>query len=143
MCNSQKKDLRVKAEHEAQEQKLLKIKEKQIISNCQVRYQPEDTSNSEESSNMINEDISSTDGETSDNETCNFLPLPQLENLQFLVKQLPKDFHNAKLSLFYSGEDLSFFSDDDNKNNNIRSDKDYETEEESEEEDVINFDASD
>ncbi|CAG8626400.1 3178_t:CDS:1, partial [Scutellospora calospora] len=131
-----------------QEQKPLKIKEKCIISNCQVRYQPEDTSNSKESSNMINEvalmnqdiafigqDIGSTYGETSDNETYNFSPLPQSENLQFFVKQLLKDFYNAKLSLFYSSEDLLFFSDDNNKNDNMRSDKDYETEEESEEED--------
>ncbi|CAG8687264.1 1525_t:CDS:2, partial [Scutellospora calospora] len=122
MCNGQEKDPRVKAEHEAQEQKPLKIKEKCIISNCQVRYQLGDTSNGEGSSNMINkvalmdqniafisQDIGSMDGEISDNEIYNFSPLPQSENLQFLVK----------------------------------SDKDYETEEESEEEDVINFDASD
>ncbi|CAG8750416.1 1902_t:CDS:2, partial [Dentiscutata heterogama] len=37
------------------------------------------------------------------------------ENLQFLVKQLPKGFHNVKLVSFYSGEDLSFFSDEDNE----------------------------
>ncbi|CAG8498810.1 1854_t:CDS:1, partial [Scutellospora calospora] len=56
---------------------------------------------------------------------------------------LPKDFYNSKLSLFCSGEDLSFFSNEDNKNDNMRSDKDYKSKEESEEKDVINFDVSD
>ncbi|CAG8597805.1 7350_t:CDS:1, partial [Scutellospora calospora] len=64
--------------------------------------------------------IGSPDSKTSDNEIYNFLPLSQPENLQFLVKQLLKDFYNAKFSLFYSGKDLLFFSDDYNKNDNIR-----------------------
>ncbi|CAG8608737.1 4968_t:CDS:2, partial [Dentiscutata heterogama] len=65
----QERDPRVKAEYEAQEQKPLK---KYVISNCQVRYWPEDTSNSEGSLNMINEvalldqDIGSIGGELSD-----------------------------------------------------------------------------
>ncbi|CAG8649826.1 6377_t:CDS:2, partial [Scutellospora calospora] len=127
MCNSQEKDPRVKAEYEVQEQKPLKIKEKCIISNCQVRYRSGDTSNGEGSLNMINE-VALID-----------------QNIAFIGQDIVStdNFYNAKLSLFYSGEDLSFFSDDDNKNDNMRSDKDYKTKEESEEENVINFDAPD
>ncbi|CAG8762414.1 6521_t:CDS:1, partial [Dentiscutata heterogama] len=83
-CNGQERDPRVKAEHEAQEQKPFK---KHIISNHQVRYQLRDTSNGEGSSNMINEvalldqDIGLTGGELSDSETYNFIPLSQPENL--------------------------------------------------------------
>ncbi|CAG8610937.1 3399_t:CDS:2, partial [Scutellospora calospora] len=138
-----KKYLRVKAEHEVQEQKPLKIKEKYIISNQQIRCQLGDISNSKGSSNMINKNIGSTDSKISNNKTYNFSPLSQPENFQFFVKQLPKDFYNAKLSLFYSSKDLLFFSDNNNKNDNIRSNKNYKTEKESEEEDVINFDTSD
>ncbi|CAG8570073.1 7325_t:CDS:2, partial [Scutellospora calospora] len=69
---------------------------------------------------FMSQDIGLMDSETSDNETYNFSPLSQLENLQFVI-----------------------LSNNDNKNDNMKSDKDYKTEEESEEEDIINFDIPD
>ncbi|CAG8706930.1 7611_t:CDS:2, partial [Dentiscutata heterogama] len=66
------RDPRVKAEHEAQEQKPIRTG---------------DTSNGEGSSNMISkvalmdQDIGSTDGETLDRDTYNFTFLSQPENL--------------------------------------------------------------
>ncbi|CAG8736846.1 2465_t:CDS:1, partial [Dentiscutata heterogama] len=107
MCNGQERDPRVKAEHEAQEQKPIRVKENHVISNRQVRYWTGDISNGKEFSNIISEvalidqDISSTDVETSDRDTYNFIPLSRPENLQFLVKQLPKSFYNIKLASFY------------------------------------------
>ncbi|CAG8725154.1 2583_t:CDS:1, partial [Ambispora leptoticha] len=78
----------------------------------------------------------------SDSEKCDLVLLPQPENLQFFVRQLPEGFHNAKTSAFYPDKDLSLFSDNENEHN-IRSNKTDETEEvskeESKEENVINF----
>src|SRR5260363_395194 len=80
------------------------------------------------------------------------MPLPQPENLQFLVAQLPKGFHNAKMSSFYPGKNLTDSSDDDeneNENDDMKSDKTDKTEteeeskEESEEENLIRFNAPD
>src|SRR5260364_233079 len=145
MCNGIERDPRVKANHEVQEQEPSIVKGKHAISNRQVGYQPENINNGEGSSDMMNDIflmdqvIDSTDGEKSDSELYNLMPLPQPENLQFLVAQLPKGFHNAKISSFYPRKNLSDSSDDDenkNENNDMKSDKtdETETEEESEEE---------
>src|SRR5260363_285945 len=158
MCNGIERDPRVKTDHEAQEQEPSTVKGKRAISNCQVGYWPEDINNGEGSSDMMNDIflmdqvIDSTDGEKSDSESYNLIPLPQPENLQFLVAQLRKGFYNEKMSSFYPGKNLSDSSDDDeneNENNDMKSDKTDETEteeeseEESEEENLIRFDAPD
>ncbi|CAG8609507.1 11224_t:CDS:2, partial [Ambispora leptoticha] len=108
MTYKKERDPRVKAGHEAEEQKPLIVNQKRIISRWQMGYRQGDISNREGSSNTINsgfpmdqDNIDFTDSGYSDSEEYNLVPLPQLKNLHFLVRKLPEGFYNAKTSAFY------------------------------------------